>query len=249
MKKIAALILALMMACAMLPAMAEAATVAGTWYLTGLTIEGTTMQPSMFGLDMTLVLNEDNTAVFTVTQGAGEEPVSKDGSWELAEGSVVVTAGEDTLSLDIAEDTLTTDFPGLGLLVFSQAAPEAFQLPSPVVAETEDAFLGTWTVNAMNMAGQYVPFDMLGELTGGATITLVIESGKAVETEATEANTKETVFTSEFADGLLTMTAPNAVTGENEVRTYVLNDDGSISFSNDEMGLTAYYIRVPETAE
>ncbi len=250
MKKFVALLLALMMACAMLPAMAEAAEIPGTWYLIEITAEGITLDPTMFGVSMTFDLKEDGTFDATIVQGEGEDPTNGAGTWENKDGNVDFTIEGQTITLAYADGKLSGEFTGMGGITLSKEAPVAAALPVAVPAESEEAFFGTWEISAMNMAGVYLPFEMLSALLGDTTVTFAIEAGKAVETDVGTEETTTKNYTTEFKDGTLVMTAPSTIEGgEDVVLVISLNDDGSISFANEELGATVYFIRVPETVE
>ena len=78
MKKITALILALMMACLMLPALAEE-DVTGDWYLQSMSAGGMSINPADMGMSMKLTLNAGGTYAMV----SGED--AEEGPWEPVE--------------------------------------------------------------------------------------------------------------------------------------------------------------------
>ena len=118
MRKLIALILALMLACTLLPAAAEVAadSVLGEWFVTEMTQGDMTIDPATMGMEISLMLNEDGTMVMTMA-GEGVE-----GTWEMADGKLLLTAGENPgkASAEVWLDAPTAEAGGtkLGAVAF-----------------------------------------------------------------------------------------------------------------------------------
>ena len=68
MKKIVALLLALMMACSLIGVLAESAEVTGEWYLSAIDDgTGERKNPAEYTMEMVMVLNEDGTAASVIS--------------------------------------------------------------------------------------------------------------------------------------------------------------------------------------
>ncbi len=205
MKKLISLLTALMMLCALLPAMAEGADLTGVWYLSNLKMGETEVNPSTIGLSLSFHLNADGSAV-AVTPGQ-EETEDQNASWALNdEGSLVISQDGTDRVFTVSDGTLEGDIGGM-IGVFTREAPVAEEKPAPVAADSENAFLGSWKLNRVELEGNLIPADMLA--MGGLDLTavLTVEAGKASviltffgsELPAIEGTTA-------FADGALAMT-------------------------------------------
>ena len=212
MKKLVSLLLAMMVACMMVPAMAEvtAETVTGEWFVTEMLAGEMSINPADMGMEISLVLNEDGTMVMTM---AGE---SQNGTWALADGKVQLTAGEgdeaSTVEMTVEEDGTLKGGDEGQVLVFSREKPEGLVIPTPVDAESEDAFLGTWNVYMIGMDGQVMPLSMMtaaGFEIGG---TMTIEAGKATMSLNLIVEIPEITGTTAFADGKLSLTVEGVET-------------------------------------
>ena len=84
MKKLVSLIIALAMLCLMVPAMAEETLPTGEWYLISVSAEGTQVDPAVFGMEMTLTLNEDGTCTMV-----SEE--TEEGTWTFEGNTLTIT--------------------------------------------------------------------------------------------------------------------------------------------------------------
>ncbi|MBQ9263750.1 MAG: lipocalin family protein [Clostridia bacterium] len=214
MKKLISLILALCMACLMLPALAEEVT--GDWYLTEILMGEESINPAAFGMNMVLTLHDDG----TMTMAGGENGEEK-GTWTMENGVVTLVQEdvEDTMVLSLEDGKLTASEDGLGM-TFGREAPEAMVVPQPIAAQNEDAFLGTWSLSSISLGGMMVP-----AATFGMAEQFVIEPGKATETNATQETPVVTEYTTSFADGKLILSA-----GDDELPVE-LNDTGCLSIT------------------
>ena len=203
MRKLIALILALMLACALLPATAEVAadSVLGEWFVTEMTQGDMTIDPATMGMEISLMLNEDGTMVMTMA-GEGVE-----GTWEMADGKLLLTAGEgeeaSTVEITIGEDGTLKGEDGGATLVFSREKNEGVTIPQPVAAESEDAFIGTWNLKMISMDGAVLPLDMFASMGMDIGGTLTIEPGKAGILVNVMIEMPEITGTTAFKDGQL----------------------------------------------
>ena len=204
MKKLVSFLMALMMAALLIPAVAETATdtFLGTWYMVEMSQDGVTIDPATMGLDITLILNEDGTFEMGL---AGE---SEQGTWEATDAGLVLTLGEDTLDIVVGDGELTSDLYGMPVK-FSREPGEAATAPEKITAESEDAFLGEYKADLIDMFGMLMPVSVMG-MEGSVTI----EPGKVIiKSEATDQNaesetfgqliSEEHEFATTFADGVL----------------------------------------------
>ena len=213
MKKPVSLILAVMIACMMLPVLAEATDVVGDWYLTEVQMGEDAMPPSALGMEMTITLNKDGTALIVTSYG--EEAEEEADTWALADGVITFTAEEGEAQQFLMEDGLLKYDIGGTYMIFSQEAPEAAALPQVIAAESEDAFLGEWTLTTIGAGGALLPAAVLG-----ADGTLAVEAGKLTLVSGEETIEGETALTE---DGKLAI-------GDGSM-ALELNDNGWISIT------------------
>ena len=224
MKKLFAVLLALAMLLSM-AAFAEAADVVGTWYLNELVMDGASMSPATFGMEMAMTLNEDGTAS-AATNAVEDEPESS-GTWTIDGTTVTVTMNGEDQVFEYADDALTAD-TGDGTMVFGRepAEGEAYQPGEPVAAAEED-FAGSWTATKAGFDGKYLDWTVMGDMLGdpmtaaieGTTLTLngFLFSGEAIETT--------------YADNALTFSAEDPDTEMVGGITVQLLEDGTLKLT------------------
>ena len=192
MKRIFAALLALAM---LLAAAALAETVEapafnyiGTWYLNELLVEGASMAPATFGMQMTMTLNADGTAALSGTGVEGMEDAT--GIWAETTDGVSVTVGEETMAFAQTGGKLVSNLDGTGMVFGRQQAQmEVYRPGAPVATASAEDYAGVWKAHMMEMDGAYVDAALLGmDITAaieGTTITLngFFFSGDALEAE------------------------------------------------------------------
>ncbi len=235
MKKLLALTLALMMACALLPVMAESADeYLGDWYLNEMASGDQVIPPSMLGMNMSMTINEDGTVLIVNAYGEVAEEINA--TWTLADGSLIVNEDgvDQTFTLnENGELVLAMDD---GYMMFGREATEVEALPSPIPAETEDEFFGVWMLTTVAMGELIVPAELIG-----MGMTLTVEAGKATLTNEGEDGTVTELATM-FTDGIL-------VANEDDTEVIMeLNDNGTISInaSSEDVNMVLYFEAVAE---
>jgi len=185
MKKIIALLLALMMACMMLPALAEEVT--GDWY--GI----------LFGMPVQLVLNADNTYSLII---AGES--AGDGTWALKDGVVMMDEDEDPANgFAFDGETLTNE---ANAVTFTRNAEDivVITVGAPAAAALED-YAGEWVCRYFEVNGQVVDIEQAKDMMGMNNLpAMVIEGSSMRVTEiGLEALTDSDTLEMEYKDGAL----------------------------------------------
>lgn len=212
MKKLLSVLLVLAMllgACAL----AETVDLTGEWYLTELAMGDTSVDPSALGMNITITLNGDGTAVLVSTYGDEEE--TQEGTWAQTEAGVEVVTGENPTALLLEDGKLKLDMGEEGAMIFGREKTEAPALPAAVAAESEDAFLGTWKITSVSMMGLVVPAEV-----AEINVTMTVEAGKVTLLSGEEPQEIPTTF----ADGVLTASEPDM--GEIKLS---LCEDGTVS--------------------
>ena len=153
MKKITSLILVLMLALACV-SFSAAEDFTGTWYMTEMSAEGITVSPADLGMEATLVMNEDGTAVLDLLGQV------IDVTWAEENGTVTLTAEGESLPLVYDGAALSMDMDGVGMK-FERTAGESFTRPAEVTAADISAFNGTWKAERFGLGGIYMDLEML----------------------------------------------------------------------------------------
>ena len=143
------------------PALAEAASVAGVWTMTAMISSGVEIDPVSMGMEMSMDLAEDGTGTLTAF-GVGSEV-----TWTFDGATLDVTDPDGTVSFELQEDgTLRADISGMETIWSSGAAdsPEAAPVETPAVAtDVEDgAAVGVWQLASASAANIAVDLQTMG---------------------------------------------------------------------------------------
>ncbi|NLD83650.1 MAG: copper resistance protein NlpE [Clostridiales bacterium] len=223
MKKMMALTLALLMLLSLAPALAEDVT--GEWYLTQAVVGETAIDAAALGMEMTLVLNADGSMTL-ISAYPGEEANEETAAWALDGDSLVITADGETQPFGTFVEGRLEAEDGGAKMIFTREKPEAVPAAQPVAAESAEAFLGVWHAARVDMDGTVVPLDMVASMGLDISVALTVEEGKATaQISLLGAELPLAEYTAAFADGVLTLTAP-----EGAETTLTLYDDGSLSY-------------------
>ncbi len=164
MKKLLAVLLALMLALGCV-AFAEGVDYTGQWVLTGAEANGTALDISAMGLEMSMTLNEDGTCNLIAN---GVEEI---GSWVIeGEGIVVTDAANESNAFVMDEDRLVAEQDG-AKMIFSRVGEMA-------------AYADTWVLTSLEMYGMVADPSVYGmELTMELKLdgTCVLSSGEESE--------------------------------------------------------------------
>lgn len=227
------LALALSLLCPALMVFAEATNVEGTWYLNSLIFDGIEMSPAAVGLETSITLNADGTALM---QSVGED----DGvaAWSQDGETITVTSEDEVIVFTLDGDTLVMGDEE-GTMIFGQEKTEAEPfVASPVREDVAlSDFDGTWTATIIDMMGMQLPVGSFG-----MDMTLTIRNGSAsissIGEEGEQANTANGVF----EGNTLTLDVPASETSMGTTMALVLREDGSMSYTDDRgEAMTIYF--------
>ena len=240
MKKVVSVILALVLCCLLVPAVADETVPAGTWYIGSASSDDTEIQivdPEA----LLLVVNEDNT--FTLT--AMDMTVS--GTWTIEDSALVLTLSQQ--EGEEQQDPTVLKYEGGDLLYsmgatvvhLSQTPAEPVELSPAVEAESADAFSGGWKPVATIAYGLY------GAINETQAASLLIENGKlSLLLSDGSKMVSYGEYEVAFADGVLT--AEDASFGSSSI-TLSLREDGSLfyhtvtDFGEGKLDITYVYVR------
>jgi len=227
-----ALIVSLFVLCTGALAALESGDILGVWYLNSLVYNDTPIDPASIGMEITLVLNEDNTALAQVP-----EDEDQSGSWAIVDGQVVVSVGEgDEMALTLVAGDLVADM-GDGTMIFGRERAEAepFEITSIRIDVILSDFNGAWIAFLVETGGMMFPADAMG-----FEATLVFEDSKVTAT----AFGVEQPLEGDVSAGVLTATGVDAL-GETVTLSFNLHEDGTVSTAFDE-DVTLYFQRAGE---
>ena len=248
MKKLVSILVILCMTLAMIPALAEEEII-GEWYLSEIVVGDQSVNPSILGMGMAIVLDEDGVAaVVTVNEGE-EEPETQIGTWELTDDGVAVTIDEDTLVLVPVDDTLVaaTDEEDGSAMVFTREAPEDVVLPETIPAESEEDFFGDWMLYTLVIDDTAIPAALFG-----LEMAMTIDEGAIAIVSSTEPD-EVAAYVTTFEDGALLAVDPELeeIT-DTDVMLVELNDNGWVSVTqiiDEESAMVLYFELIEEEAE
>ncbi len=166
MKKLLAAILVFILVCGCALGETAATDLTGDWYV------------NMYGVVMTLTLNEDGSALLTMA--GAEQPET--GTWETEDGTLWLNRGtDDEIALTIEEAKLVSEASGME---FTREEPVTFTAPKPVESDDIAAFDGTWNMTWLTFNGLSIDADtamaQLGENLGLSEPTITISNGTAL---------------------------------------------------------------------
>lgn len=210
MKKMLSLLLTAAMILAMLccGAFAEAADVTGEWY------------GSLFGMVMTMTLNEDGTYVMDM---GDDDPA--DGTWRLDGDSLIMDEdSDDGLVFAYDGESLYAEAEGIEFL-FTREPVELFEAAPARTDAALEEFAGDWSCTLVSMMGMQMPPEM-----AEIEMALSIEGETATMTLGLFGEPETVELPVTFADGALTLTIPaDYEGGEDSVFTIQLLEDGTMS--------------------
>lgn len=234
MKKIVSLLLALVLvfACASFVAAED---VTGTWYLIEMTSEGISLDPSMFGIEMTLELFASGTATMSAM---GE---SASGTWVMEGNTVVVTLDDTVLRLDYTLDgSLAGESDGVGLK-FQRTGSASYEPSAEVNAHDISEFNGTWIPVKIGAMGIYMDPDMLSSF--GLDQSYLDALVFTIKDGSMSIPDEDELISLTFSDGFLSVTLP----GNEGTLTVKLLEDGLISIASPTLGFTFICERASES--
>ena len=152
MKKLFSLILALCMACMLIPAMAEDS-ITGEWYA------------SLAGVTMVMNLAEDGTAEMSMP---GTENVAA-GTWVLDGEKITVTIEDSPAEGTYADGKITLGDEDM-TMVFTREMPQGIQIAEVNPAATAEDFDGTWNIVYIGYNGTVVDAAAAGQQLPGLVV-------------------------------------------------------------------------------
>ena len=165
MKKLTALLLALMMACMMVPAMADDALL-GEWYLKTMKAGETEYDAAAIGMAITMTLNADGTVAMMMPDSETPET----GTWTLDGDQITVTINDSPASGPASAESITLAADGQEM-IFTREAVSAITVAEVKAAESAEEFYGTWSLKFVEMEGRVMDVAALGETDSVVTIS------------------------------------------------------------------------------
>ena len=231
MKRMTALLLSLMMLCAC--AMAEAVDLTGNWHLNGMELTGVSINPADMGMQMSMLLNEDGTAV--VSMGGQED---QEAVWTLEEDVLTVTVGEESERFTVVDGGMVyAEVENGPKMILGREEPAPGFVPAgAMAAEDLAAFDGEWTAYYANLYGIVVNAEGIAQM-GLTNVDVSIESGSILKFG------EETAQAGALEDGILVVDSGIEDDEENLMGTTVtLLEDGTLALNY--LGMCFYCVKV-----
>ena len=179
MKKLIAVVLTLAFSMFAI-AMAETADYLGTWYLNEMTMGEASFAPGAMGMDLSMEIKEDGTAVLTalgMEEGAEDGAEEQAATWTLDGETLTVTVDGEDMILTLQDGALKGEQGGMGMSFGREKVEAEAYEPTAVNANaTEADYAGTWKATYIEMEGNYIQASIFGmDLTAvinGTTLTL-----------------------------------------------------------------------------
>ena len=234
MKKLTALILALCMACMLIPAMADAS-VAGTWYLSTQKMGDTEINAAELGISMVLTLGEDGSVSFN--DGTG--------TWTMDGDQITITIGDAPISGTVTADSITLADEDM-TMVFTHEAVETITLADVKPDAAAEEFYGEWTCTYVEAEGIAMNVSALGS----PFPTIKLGEGTIEFVAASDDDMYALLFgmmglTCTYEDGKLALAS--TLEGTSATGTVDMLTDGMLKFTIDMDGAMTFYC-VPAAA-
>ena len=208
--------------CAGALAALEPSDVIGNWYLNSIMYGETPMSAATLGMEMTMELNEDNTAVMVMEMSGVSNSTS--GTWVIAGEEVILTQAEGGGSqvLTLVNGSLSSEQDDGGMVFGRERIVEEPIVIAPVRTDAVLAdFNGEWTAYLAESAGMMLPADVIG-----FEATLTIEDGKV--TLAGSGFGESQQLEGDVSEGALTAVQVDAGGGTFSM-SFNLHEDGTVS--------------------
>lgn len=250
MKKLLCVLLTLLMlGCT---AFAEGVNYVGAWVLTGAENSGLQMGPAtleLFGMTMTMVLNEDGTCVL---DASGE---LENGTWYTTANGVAIDDSAEVVEFTYVDDMLVTEQSGSLLMMTREGAAPAVVEAAALAALAgvpAEAFEGTWALATAEVFGIEMPVESMGtyvflELAGGVgTYTQMDATGAAEQT----AITYEVLETEDMGTVLVLLYQDETMEAPVELMVLNMLEDGRLTCLMDVEGMEVsyYFMNITEQA-
>ena len=243
MKKLISVLLALVLCCMMIPAMAESDSMAGVWYIGHATINGEPVvvyDPEV----VTMTLLEDGTGVLAYLALG----MQIDCTWSSTDSALTVAVeGQGELQYPIVDGEIELAQESIVLYMTRTPDDTPVDLPAAVEAESADAFDGKWVPSKVIAYGLLA--NVADVISGDASIaSMKIEGGKV--TYITDGSDELKTADLTLENGVLTGTD-----SDNALTTLTLLEDGSLMYTYSYMGMenilpsTYFYIPAEAAAE
>lgn len=203
--------------------------VIGTWYLNAMEMDGASINPAVFGMEMAVVIHEDGTALL-------QAPEEEDGiaAWSVQGDTLTLVASnddEDAMVFSYVDGELVIEEEGMKMLFGKEkGAVEATEIAPAREATDIAEFDGEWVATFLDMDGTQMPMALLGMgmqlVIADGTVRIVLDDMEEDTEEAQPACLKDGALAVDFA--LFSIDATE--------KTIHMHEDGTLSFEVDELG-------------
>lgn len=240
MKKLTALVLALVMLFGITLAETVEKTAVMTLYMTTMSSDDSVVELASLGMSGTLTVYDDNTYVIVMNGVDSGEEIETGVYTETEEAAQLISDdGSSVYDLGFNEETGEITMAYEGSVIALSITDPSIQLPSAVAAADIADFNGTWNATFIDAFGMKLDIASameqgLGELLGADDdLSIVIDNG-SVSVFGQEA------IAFEFTDGQLVMPM-DLGDGVDLSMSVVMTDDGGIMYTL--MGMNIYFTK------
>lgn len=241
MKKLISLVLALCLACMLIPAVAED-DVTGEWYA------------NMSGIAVKFTINADNTFTMEVP-GLGQ---TQEGTWTMEGEEITMTVGDAPEKGTFKDGVLTLHSSSGEDLVLGREPLEGIKVAEVNPEAKAEDFNGDWALKYMGMQGLVVDLSAAGEQAESMPKTLKFEDGALVFPEGENSISQMVggdTTKLEYADGIYSYLMDLGETAgiKIEVKAELLQDGMlaltiNMTYGEETMGVQLYYVKAEAEA-
>ena len=235
-RRIASLLALLLSAALLVGAAAETAgdDFLGTWYLNEALYNGARFSPSAIGIEVTLILNADGSAL--VVNSGTELP----GTWSEADGSIILRDESEEMKLVFEDDSIVVDGEDGMRMVYRREPGSENPYEAPMLEEVAfEDFEGDWTAVSVNLNGVLFTIEQMGVkqafAIGDGRVELIEGESDPVELEYAQ------------VENALELTDPD---GSGVPMRLCLHEDGALSARMEQSGgfVVIYFEKTPDQA-
>ena len=170
----------------------------GKWLSTHAVYNGVTIDISNYkNISFSLELSADGRATLIKDDDEAE------GTWTRDANVITISLDGDDVRGTIADGKITLDLGGISFIISREANTSSIKLPSPIIANSEDEFFGTWNMSRAATQGLVLTPLELAAIGTNMDMTFTISRGEARADIIAEGKQDYNKFSTSFSNGRL----------------------------------------------
>ncbi len=210
------------------PTVSENDDIIGKWLGTHIVYNGVTVDISNYNMNVSMLLGANGKA--TLISSDGEE----EGTWARNENAITISSEGEDVSGTIEDGKIILNYAGNSIIFSRESNSSSIELPSPIMASSEDEFFGTWNMSRVAAQGVVLTSLELAAIGTNEDITFTISRGEARADIITEGKLDYNKFSTSFSNGRLQLKS----TINNVAFVAVLTDSGELFITTTTDGVT-----------